>query len=73
MKIILVGHGHADHFGGSRYMQEHFGSKVYISAADWNLMENPPAGRAGAKKGLRSRCRGMTPKSKKESRLCSAT
>lgn len=51
VKIILVGHGHADHFGGSPYMQEHFGSKVYISAADWNLMENPPAARGGAKKG----------------------
>lgn len=51
VKIILVGHGHADHFGGSRYMQDHFGSKVYISAADWNLMENPPAGRGGAPKG----------------------
>jgi metallo-beta-lactamase class B len=51
VKIILVGHGHADHFGGSRYMQDHYGSKVYISAADWNLMESPPAGRAGAKKG----------------------
>src|SRR5579863_677876 len=50
VKIILVGHGHADHFGGSRYMQDHFGSKVYIAAADWNLMENPPAGRGGAKK-----------------------
>ena len=49
VKIILVGHGHADHFGGSPYMQEHFGSKVYISAEDWNLMEHPPAGRAGAK------------------------
>jgi metallo-beta-lactamase class B len=44
VKIILMGHGHADHFGGSPYMQEHFGSKVYISAADWNLMENPPPG-----------------------------
>jgi metallo-beta-lactamase class B len=43
VKIILVGHGHADHFGGSRYMQDHFGSKVYISAADWNVMENPSA------------------------------
>jgi metallo-beta-lactamase class B len=50
VKIILIGHGHADHFGGSPYMQEHFGSKVYISAADWNLMENPPArGRAAAR------------------------
>jgi metallo-beta-lactamase class B len=51
VKIIVMGHGHADHFGGSPYMQEHYGSKVYISAADWDLMEHPPAGRGGAKKG----------------------
>jgi metallo-beta-lactamase class B len=51
VKIVLVGHGHADHFGGSPYMHDHYGSKVYISAADWNLMENPPAGRGGQKKG----------------------
>jgi metallo-beta-lactamase class B len=48
VKVILVAHGHADHFGGSSYFQEHFGSKVYVSAVDWNLMENPPArGRGG--------------------------
>ena len=50
VKIIVMGHGHADHFGGSPYMQEHYGSKVYISAADWDLMEHPPAGRGGEKK-----------------------
>lgn len=50
VKIILISHGHGDHFGGSPYMQEHFGSRVYISTADWNLMENPPAGRRGAQK-----------------------
>jgi metallo-beta-lactamase class B len=48
VKVILVTHGHADHFGGSSYFQERYGSKVYVSAADWNLMENPPArGRGG--------------------------
>jgi metallo-beta-lactamase class B len=47
VKIIIAGHGHADHVGGSRYMQERFGSKVYISAADWNLIENPPPARGG--------------------------
>jgi metallo-beta-lactamase class B len=49
VKVILVTHGHADHFGGASYFQEHYGSKVYVSAADWNLMENPPArgGRGG--------------------------
>ena len=48
VKVILVTHGHADHFGGSSYFQERYGSKVYVSAADWSLMENPPArGRGG--------------------------
>ena len=51
VKTIIVGHGHADHFGGSPYMQDHYGSKVYISAADWSLMENPPAGRGGGRGG----------------------
>jgi metallo-beta-lactamase class B len=79
VKIILVGHGHADHFGGSPYMQEHFGSKVYISAADWNVMENPPAGRNGGQKtGAQKKdpprfSPSMTRKSKKENRSYSAT
>jgi len=51
VKAIIVGHGHADHFGGSAYMQEHFGSRVYISAADWTLMENPPPARGGRQGG----------------------
>jgi metallo-beta-lactamase class B len=48
VKVIVAGHGHADHVGGTPYMQQKFGSKVYVSAADWNTIENPPAGRAGA-------------------------
>ena len=51
VKAIIIGHGHADHFGGSAYMQEHFGSKVYISAADWTLMESPPPARGGRQGG----------------------
>jgi len=47
VKVIVVGHGHADHFGGTAYFQEHYGSKIYIAAADWDLMEHPPAGRGG--------------------------
>jgi len=47
VKMIVVGHGHADHFGGTAYFQEHYGSKIYIAAADWDLMEHPPAGRGG--------------------------
>jgi metallo-beta-lactamase class B len=51
VKIVVVGHGHADHFGGTPYFQEHYGSKIYISAADWDVMEHPPAGRGGDKGG----------------------
>ena len=51
VKAIIVGHGHADHFGGTAYIQEHYGAKVYISAADWNLMENPPPARGGRQGG----------------------
>lgn len=45
VKIILVTHGHPDHWGGAAYFQQHFGSKVYVSAADWAGMERPARGR----------------------------
>jgi metallo-beta-lactamase class B len=38
VKYILVGHGHGDHFGGSSYFQDHYGTKVGLTAADWDLM-----------------------------------
>jgi len=42
VKYVLLGHGHADHFGGARYFQEHYGAKVGSAAADWDLI-NPPS------------------------------
>src|SRR5687768_16924908 len=45
VKVILVAHGHADHFGGAGYFQQRFGSRVYVSPADWDLMEAPARGR----------------------------
>jgi metallo-beta-lactamase class B len=48
IKDVIVMHGHADHFGGSSYLQEHFGSHVFISAADWDMMEHAPAPANGA-------------------------
>ena len=47
VKMILLGHGHADHFGNAPYFQEKFGTKVYLSSVDWDFMEHPPAGRNG--------------------------
>src|SRR5262245_58740552 len=45
VKYILLGHGHADHFGGSKYFQDHYGAKIATTAADWDLINppNPPA------------------------------
>ena len=48
IKYALVSHGHIDHFGGAKYLQEHFGTKVLMSAADWELIaasrnQNKPA------------------------------
>jgi len=47
VKYVLLAHGHADHFGGAAYFQER-GARVALSAADWNLIEHPPAPPAGA-------------------------
>jgi metallo-beta-lactamase class B len=38
IKYALVSHGHFDHFGGAKYLQEHFGTKILMSAADWELI-----------------------------------
>jgi metallo-beta-lactamase class B len=48
VKFILLGHGHADHFGGAEYFQEHYGTKVGTTAADWDVIypPNPPANQA---------------------------
>ena len=34
VKYIFVGHGHGDHFGGARFFQTTYGTKIAASAAD---------------------------------------
>ena len=46
IKYLLVTHGHADHFGGSTVLQQRYGAKVGMAAADWDTVERP--GRGGA-------------------------
>ena len=38
LKYLLVSHGHADHAGGAKYLQDRFGARVIMSAADWDLL-----------------------------------
>jgi metallo-beta-lactamase class B len=42
IKYAIVSHGHGDHAGGARYLQEHFGTRVILSAADWDVVEKSP-------------------------------
>lgn len=37
VKLVIVAHGHPDHFGGSTYFQEH-GAHVAMSAEDWDFI-----------------------------------
>lgn len=43
VKYIIVTHGHADHYGGARYFQEHFSTHVVMSKDDWDLIAKVPA------------------------------
>jgi len=40
IKYVVISHAHRDHVGGAGYLQERFGAKVIMSAADWTLLDN---------------------------------
>jgi metallo-beta-lactamase class B len=39
IQYVIVSHAHEDHAGGARYLQDTFGARVVMSAADWDLLE----------------------------------
>jgi metallo-beta-lactamase class B len=41
VKLVIVAHGHADHFGGSPYFQDR-GAHVAMSAEDWDFIAPKP-------------------------------
>lgn len=50
VRYVLIGHGHADHYGAASYFQKR-GARVGMAAADWDLLTAPaagPLGRGGA-------------------------
>jgi metallo-beta-lactamase class B len=39
IKYVIVSHGHGDHSGGAKFLQDKFGARVILSADDWDLLE----------------------------------
>ena len=44
IKYVVVSHGHGDHAAGAKLLQERYGARLVMSAADYDLMDaqNPP-------------------------------
>ena len=44
IKYVLISHAHLDHAGGAKFLQEKYGARILMSAADWDLLDqqNPP-------------------------------
>jgi len=39
IKYVVISHGHSDHSGGAKYLQDRFNARVILSAADWDLLD----------------------------------
>jgi metallo-beta-lactamase class B len=36
---VVISHGHGDHHGGAKYLQERFGARIVMGGPDWDLVE----------------------------------
>ena len=39
IKYVILSHGHSDHSGGAKYLQDTFNARVVLGAADWDLLD----------------------------------
>jgi metallo-beta-lactamase class B len=39
IKYVIVSHGHGDHSGGAKYLQDRFNAHVILGAEDWDLLD----------------------------------
>jgi metallo-beta-lactamase class B len=42
IRYVIISHAHGDHIGGAEMLQERFGARVVMGAADWDLVEAYP-------------------------------
>ena len=43
VRYMLIAHGHSDHFGAAKRFQDAYGTKIYLSSEDWDLLSAPAA------------------------------
>ncbi len=43
IKYVVVSHGHGDHSGGAKFLQDKYGARVVLSEVDWDLLEKSKA------------------------------
>src|SRR5579862_6385287 len=51
MKYLILTHGHNDHFGGSKYLQDTYHPRVLMSGIDWDMVAKLPPSKPGDKFG----------------------
>ena len=39
IKYVIISHGHGDHSGGAKYLQDKFNARIVLTAADWDLLD----------------------------------
>lgn len=44
IKYAVVSHPHPDHDGGARFLQDHYGTRVIMSPADWDVLDKRTVG-----------------------------
>ena len=42
IKYAIVSHAHIDHIGGAKFLQDRYGTRIVMSAADWDFAEKSP-------------------------------
>jgi metallo-beta-lactamase class B len=47
IRKVIIMHGHADHYGGAKFLQDTYAAKIYITAEDWALATTPAPTPAG--------------------------